>query len=166
MHTPARLAGYERAIAQAAIDCGAQLVVAHHAHILRGVEFHRGRAIFHGLGNGCVVTHALSPAQNHPARAAWAERRKRLFGFEPDPAYPLAPFHPQAVNAMIARVLWHADRRLEAGMIPVFVEPPGRPVLATGERAAGVCDYLARITLAAGLPALRMRAREDMVELQ
>jgi poly-gamma-glutamate synthesis protein (capsule biosynthesis protein) len=166
VHTPARLADYERPIAHAAIDYGAHLVFAHHAHILRGVEFHRGRPVFHGLGNGCVVTHALSPAQDHPARAAWAARRRELFGFEPDPAYPLAPFHPEAVHAMLGRVLWHADGTLEAGMIPVFVEPPGRPVLATGGRAAEVCDYLARITHAAGLPPLRLAARDDMVVLQ
>jgi len=74
-HRPATLASYERPIAHAAIDAGADIVVGHHAHIARGIEFHRGKPIFHGLGNGVVVTNALSPAQNHPARAEWAERR-------------------------------------------------------------------------------------------
>jgi poly-gamma-glutamate capsule biosynthesis protein CapA/YwtB (metallophosphatase superfamily) len=166
VHTPARLAAYERPIAQAAIDAGADVVVGHHAHLVRGVEFHRGRPIYHGLGNGCVVTHALSPGQDHPARAAWVERRKALFGFEPDPAYTLAPFHPEAVNAMLGRLLWHADGRLEAGVLPVFVEAPGRPVLAQGERAIRVRDYLAQITRAAALPALRITPRADMTVLQ
>jgi poly-gamma-glutamate capsule biosynthesis protein CapA/YwtB (metallophosphatase superfamily) len=166
VHTPARLAVYERPIAQAAIDAGADVVAGHHAHIVRGIEFHRGRPIYHGLGNGCVVTHALSPGQDHPARAAWVERRKALFGFEPDPAYTLAPFHPEAVNALLARLLWHEDGRIEAGLLPVYVEPPGRPVLAHGERAACVRDYIARITLAAGLPAIRPAYRADMTVLQ
>ena len=166
VHTPARLADYERPIAQAAIDAGADLVVSHHAHIIRGIEFHRGRPIYHGLGNGCVVTHALSPGQDHPARAAWVERRKALFGFEPDPAYVLAPFHPQAVNAMLGRLLWHADGRLEAGLVPVFIEAPGRPVLASPTQCAGIRDYVARITRDAGLPALRLVARADMTVLQ
>ncbi|HXS31169.1 MAG TPA: CapA family protein, partial [Steroidobacteraceae bacterium] len=132
VHTPARLAGYERPLAQAAIDAGADIVAGHHAHIVRGIEMVRGKPVFHGLGNGCVVTRALSPGQQHPARAAWVERRKRLFGFEPDPAYELAPFHPEAVNAMLGRVLWNAAGDLEAGLVPVHVEPPGRPVLASG----------------------------------
>ena len=166
VHTPARLADYERPIAQAAIDAGADLVVSHHAHIIRGIEFHRGRPIYHGLGNGCVVTHALSPGQDHPARAAWVERRKALFGFEPDPAYVLAPFHPQAVNAMLGRLLWHADGRLEAGLVPVFIEAPGRPVLASPTQCAGIRDYVARITRDAGLPALQLVARADMTVLQ
>ena len=60
VHTPAKLADYERPLARAAIDAGADIVVGHHAHILRGIEFYRGKPIFHGLGNGCVVTRALS----------------------------------------------------------------------------------------------------------
>jgi poly-gamma-glutamate synthesis protein (capsule biosynthesis protein) len=163
-HRPAELAPYERPLAHAAIDAGADAVVGHHAHIARGIEFHRGRPIFHGLGNGVVVTHALSPAQDHPARAEWAERRKTMFGFEPDPAYPLAPFHPEAVNGMIARLLWHEDGRIEAGFIPIWSEPPGRPVPA-GARAEAVADYVDAIGVKAGLPTLRRRQERDWVAL-
>ena len=165
VHRPAVLAPYERAIARAAIDAGADMVVGHHAHILRGVEFYRGRPIFHGLGNGCVVTKALSPDQSHPARREWAERRKRLFGFEPDPAYPFAPFHPEAVNALAARLEWRPDGRLVPGVVPIHVEPPGRPVLAAPDRADGVLHYLREITVAAGMPALRTQAADRMTVL-
>jgi poly-gamma-glutamate synthesis protein (capsule biosynthesis protein) len=163
VHTPARLAPYERPLARAAIDAGAHVVIGHHAHLIRGIEFHRGRPIFHGLGNGCVVTRALSPGQDHPARAAWVEKRKRLFGFEPDPAYWLAPFHPDAVHAMLGRIRWHEDGRIETGFVPVYVEAPGRPVIATGAQAAAVCAYVARITLEAGMPPLTLSADADMV---
>ncbi|WP_114952098.1 CapA family protein [Sphingosinicella terrae] len=161
VHRPAVLAPYERPLAWAAIDAGADAVVGHHAHIARGIERHRGKPIFHGLGNGCVVTRALSPDQSHPARREWAEKRKRLFGFEPDPAYPFAPFHPEAVNAMLARLVWHADGSVEAGIVPVHVEPPGRPVLAQGERGDAVADYVRRIGATAGLPALDLTRRGD-----
>lgn len=154
VHTPARLAPYERPLAHAAIDAGADAVIGHHAHIVRGIELYRGKPVFHGLGNGCVVTHALSPAQEHPARAEWARRRKAMFGFEPDPAYTLAPFHPEAVNAMIGELQWHDDGRLDFSIIPVDVEPPGRPVLAAGERAREIRAYIERITFDAGLPTL------------
>lgn len=156
VHTPARLAPYERPAAQAAIDAGADIVIGHHPHIARGIEIYHGKPIFHGLGNGCVVTHALSPGQDNAARAAWVERRKALFGFEPDPAYTLAPFHPEAVNALIGKVVWRADGTLETAFLPVFIEAPGRPVLATGERAQAVTRYIADIMRRAGLPALRL----------
>jgi poly-gamma-glutamate synthesis protein (capsule biosynthesis protein) len=156
VHTPAKLAPYERAVAQAAIDAGADAVIGHHAHIIRGIEFHHGKPILHGLGNGCVVTRALSPAQDHPARAAWAERRKVLFGFEPDPAYTLAPFHPEAVNAMLVRLDYADSGALSVSVIAVDVEPPGRPVLAFEPRASEIREYLEAITIAAGLPPIRI----------
>jgi poly-gamma-glutamate synthesis protein (capsule biosynthesis protein) len=158
VHVPARLAPYERPLAHAAIEAGADAVIGHHAHIVRGIEFHRGRPIFHGLGNGCVVTRALSPAQDHPARRAWAERRRQLFGFEPDPAYSLAPFHPEAVNAMLGGLRCFGDGRIEAFIVPVHVEPPGRPVLAAGARAGQIRAYISAITTAGGLPPVRIDA--------
>jgi len=163
VHTPAVLAPYERELAHAAIDAGAHIVVGHHAHILRGIEIYNGRPIFHGLGNGCVVTNALSPNQSHATRAEWAERRKKMFGFEPDPAYPYAPFHPEAVHAMLAHVRRIDSGRLEAGFLPVYVEPPGRPVLADAARAEAVVQYVADITRSAGLPDLSMQWRDGVM---
>lgn len=157
VHTPAKLAPYERPLAQAALAAGADVVVGHHAHILRGVELCTGRPVFHGLGNGCVVTHALSPTQDHPARAAWALRRRELFGFEPDPRYELAPFHPEAVHAALAMVCWRADGSLVAGMVPVYVEPPGLPVCVSDQRAGQIIEYLTRIGREAGLPELEWK---------
>jgi poly-gamma-glutamate capsule biosynthesis protein CapA/YwtB (metallophosphatase superfamily) len=165
VHTPATLAPYERAVAHAAIEAGADVVIGHHAHIARGIEFHQGKPIFHGLGNGCVVTRALSPAQSHPTRAAWAERRKRLFGFEPDPRYELAPFHPEAVQALIGCITLGSGGVERVGFIPVFVEPPGRPVLAEAAMGEQIAGYIARITEQAGLPPLQLTTRPDMIEV-
>ncbi len=165
VHTPVTLAPYERPLAQAAIDAGADLVIGHHAHILRGIEIYRDRPIFHGLGNGCVVTRALSVEQTHPKRAEWARQRRIQFGFEPDPQYFLAPFHPEAVNGMLARVVIEDGRLSQAGFVPIYVEAPGRPTLARGQRAAAVEQYVRRISHEAGLPLLQCSAGADMVRI-
>jgi poly-gamma-glutamate capsule biosynthesis protein CapA/YwtB (metallophosphatase superfamily) len=39
------------AFARAVIDAGADLVVGHGPHVLRGLEFHQGRLIAYSLGN-------------------------------------------------------------------------------------------------------------------
>ncbi len=156
VHTPAHIEPYERAAARAAIDLGADAVIAHHAHIVRGISYYQGKPVFHGLGNGCVVTTALAPDQDHAARREWAERRKAMFGFEPDPAYRLAPFHPEAVNAFIGKLHIDAAGKTTASIVPVFVEAPGRPVVAHGDRARTVADYVERITRTAGLPPIRI----------
>ncbi len=42
---------YQRLLARKAIDCGADVVLGHHAHVLQGLELYRGRLIAYGLGN-------------------------------------------------------------------------------------------------------------------
>ena len=160
-HRPAELAAYERPLSHAAIDAGADAVMGHHAHIIRGIELYRDRPIFHGLGNGVVVTEALSPGQDHPARAEWAERRRRMFGFEPDPAYHLAPFHPQAVNGMVGLLDLADDGALHPAYLPMWSAPPGRPEVARGERREVIRRYVADISAAANLPPCVMSERGD-----
>jgi hypothetical protein len=41
----------DREIARWAIDCGADLVVGHHPHVMQPFEVYRGRPIFYSLGN-------------------------------------------------------------------------------------------------------------------
>jgi poly-gamma-glutamate synthesis protein (capsule biosynthesis protein) len=164
VHTRAKLAPYERPLAHAAVDAGCDVVIGHHAHIVRGIEFHRGVPIFHGLGNGCVVTRALSADQASPERAAWARKRKELFGFEPDPAYVLAPFHPEAVNALLGRLRIDTTGKVRVGFIPVHVDPPGRPRVAP-EAAQRIADYIQTIGIEAGLPPLTMQITSEGVWL-
>jgi len=154
VHTPAALAMYERPLCKAAIEAGADLVLGHHPHILKGVEIYRGKAIFHGLGNFVTVTRALTAKGNdHAARRAWAERRKQLFGFEPDPDYPLYPFHPEAKNAIIASCTWNGAA-FEPGFLPCWIEPTGQPrVLTRSKEGEAVKDYVAKITSDAGMKA-------------
>jgi hypothetical protein len=54
-------------------------------------------------------------------------------------------------------VRWHGDGSLSAGIVPVHVEPPGRPVCVTGSAAEAVIAYLEQISAAAGLPPLTWR---------
>jgi poly-gamma-glutamate synthesis protein (capsule biosynthesis protein) len=152
-HTPATVGVYEQQISRSAIDAGADVVVGHHAHILQGMEIYRGRPIFHGLGNFAVATQALSIEGNPSAeRRAWAERRRKLFGFEPDPEYVTYPFHPEAKNALIAfcEVDRHGVRI--AGFRPCFVNKYSQPeVLGNDDRGRAVADYVRDITMRAGL---------------
>jgi poly-gamma-glutamate capsule biosynthesis protein CapA/YwtB (metallophosphatase superfamily) len=153
VHTPAALAMYERPVGRAAIEAGADIVVGHHPHIARGVEFYKGRPLFHGLGNFVTVTRALNVEGNaHPARLAWAERRRKLFGFVPDPEMPCYPFHPESRNSMIADCRIDADGRISAGLRPVWIGRDGTPqVLGQCAQGQAVTDYLADISRAAGM---------------
>ena len=153
VHQPVDIAAYEFEVAHAAVDAGAVAVIAHHAHIMKGVELHAGRPIFHGLGNFATVTRALSGADDDsPERRAWARERRRLFGFEPDPAMPDYPFHPDSRNTAIAVLELDGSGAVSAGAIPCRIDDEARPVPLTREGGGEqVADYLRGITRDAGL---------------
>jgi poly-gamma-glutamate capsule biosynthesis protein CapA/YwtB (metallophosphatase superfamily) len=153
VHEPVRIADYEYQVAHAAIDAGASAVVAHHAHILKGVEVYRGRPIFHGLGNFATVTRALGDASdNSPEQRLWAKERTRLFGFRPDPSMPEYPFHPESRNTAIASLTFGDSGEIKAHLIPCWIDEEARPVPASHlNREEGVGEYVRRITREAGL---------------
>jgi poly-gamma-glutamate capsule biosynthesis protein CapA/YwtB (metallophosphatase superfamily) len=155
VHTPATLAMYERPVAKAAVDAGADIVIGHHPHIARGIEVYKGKPIFHGLGNFVTVTRALNVEDNaHPARLAWAERRRKLFGFTPDPGAPAYPFHPESRNTMIADCRIDGSGNISAGFRPCWILSSGQPrVLGNTKQGQEVADYIIKISRDAGLKA-------------
>ena len=154
VHTPAVVLDYEKQISRAAIDAGADIVVGHHAHILRGIELYKGKPIYHGLGNFVCVTRALNydPSNDSPERRAWALRRRTMFGFEPDPEYPLYPFHPDAKQTIIAKCVVDGRGQIEARYLPAYVNRQYQPeIVARDERGQQIFDYVERISRQAGL---------------
>jgi poly-gamma-glutamate capsule biosynthesis protein CapA/YwtB (metallophosphatase superfamily) len=60
---PTVLADYQIEVAHAAIEAGADAILGHHPHLLKGIEFHRGRPIFYSLGNFAIEQpHIWDPA--------------------------------------------------------------------------------------------------------
>lgn len=164
-HTPAAIAMYEGPVARAAIDAGADAVLGHHAHIMRGIEVHRGRPIFHGLGNFATVTRALTPTGGGSAeRAAWAARRRQLYGFAPDPDMPYYPFHPESRDTAVALLRFDGDGLVEAGFVPCRIDGGGRPVpLPDGAESRRVAAYVEDITHAAGLRTTFVRRGDEVL---
>ncbi|WP_102346260.1 CapA family protein [Bacillus sp. Marseille-P3661] len=149
-HTPVKIADYEKEVSYAAVDAGADLIVGHHAHILRGIEFYKGKPIFHGLCN--FVAYAPILAAN--SGDAWAKRRRELFGFEPDPDYPTYPFHPEAIYTMIAQCVIEDGKIIETSYIPLIIDKESRPlVMKNDSDGQRVFNYVEKITAEAGLNA-------------
>ena len=57
------LAEYQIEVAHAAIDAGADAILGHHPHLMKGVAFHAGKPIFYSLGNFALEQpHVWDPA--------------------------------------------------------------------------------------------------------
>ena len=163
-HTPVKLAEYEKQVSYAAIDAGADLVLGHHAHILKGVEVYRGKTIFHSLCNFVAWVPSLAAKPGSDPNS-WAARRKELFGFEPDPEYPTYPFHPEAVYTIIAKCVVQDGRIMNTAYLPCIVNKKGQPeVVKHDARGQRVFDYMEKITSAARLnAAFRWQGNEVVI---
>ena len=61
-HIPGLLADYQFTVGHRAINAGADLILGTHAHLLKGIEIYKGKAIFFSLGNFAQETpHHLKP---------------------------------------------------------------------------------------------------------
>jgi hypothetical protein len=151
----AELAQYERPLARAAIDAGADVVIGHHAHILKGVEVYRDRPIYHGINHFVV---AYSP-ESSPANPETAARRPipgrspifKQIG-EPDRTVLNFPYRREARHTIVARVSVDGDGVVAAGFVPCWIDEEARPVAhGDDEQGRETFDYLAAITREAGL---------------
>jgi poly-gamma-glutamate capsule biosynthesis protein CapA/YwtB (metallophosphatase superfamily) len=150
-HIPAKLAQYEKGVSYAAIDAGADLILGHHAHILKGIEQYKGKTIFHGLCNFVTVTRALTPDPTQDSQQ-WAMRRKELFGFAPDPECPTYPFHPEAKQTIIAKCTISGGKITRTSYLPCLVNKKGQPeILKNDQMGQQVFNYVDKISQAAGL---------------
>ena len=148
--TPVAIAPYERELARIAIDAGADIVLGHHQHILKGVDVYEGKVIFHGLGNFVMDVHM----QAHAGREALQEMQDQYpefaVGYRED--YPTYPFHPLARMTMIARFTVDGGGIASVGFVPCYINPTGQPepLSADHERFGDVVDYVREITRRAG----------------
>lgn len=155
---------YERPVSYAAVDAGADIVVSHHAHILRGVEVYQGRPIYHGLGNfASAFAFESSPdlAEYKAKREQLGDYARRVFDRylppdgDADPRYPTYPYQPDSRFSMIAVCRVDRGGVKWAGMVPCFFEPSGQntaygPGSARGEQ---ILAYMRHITEKADLGA-------------
>jgi poly-gamma-glutamate synthesis protein (capsule biosynthesis protein) len=88
---------YQITFAHTAIDAGADVILGHHAHILKGIEVYKGKVCFYGLCNFLQVG----------ARERLLAGRHRIAKItkvaDPGPEWELYVYHPEARMSMIAK---------------------------------------------------------------
>jgi poly-gamma-glutamate synthesis protein (capsule biosynthesis protein) len=154
------IADYQREVARAAIAAGADAILGHHAHILKGIECIDGRPVFHSL---CNFATDLRMTPEHAARPSFKEIQKLGEDWEPD-FDSLYNFPPASRLSMIARLQVGDGRIQQAGFIPLYIDRDAIPrALAPSDaRFNEVVEYLRAVTREAGLNA-RYTARGDFV---
>jgi poly-gamma-glutamate synthesis protein (capsule biosynthesis protein) len=145
------IADYQREVARAAIEAGADAIIGHHAHILKGAEVIAGKPVFYSL---CNFATDLRMDPEHAARPSFREIQKLAPDWEPDYT-SLYNFPPAARMSAIARFDVAEGRIVATSLIPLWIgrDAVPEPLVASDSRFTQVQHYLRDITQEADLNA-------------
>lgn len=160
LRVPARIASYERQLSKAAIDAGADVVIGHHAHILKGVEVYKGKPIFHGINHFVVVYAKAEEAKNMAGRDSrmydrdfFKKAHREPAPNDRDPNGGNFRFAAESRNTIIATCTFDKQGILTAGFIPCWINDQEQPEpFGQDERGTSVVEYMEKITRAIGSP--------------
>lgn len=157
----ATIADYQRDVARAAIRAGADAILGHHAHILKGMEMIEGKPVYYSLCNfACDLR--MDPV--HAASKSFREIQALAEDWIPD-FDSLYNFPAAARMSMIARLEVRGGRIAEAGFIPLWIDRDAvpRPIAPEDPRFDEVIDYMTAVTGEAGLNACYRRSGDRVV---
>ena len=160
---PSTIAAYQRTVAYAAIDDGADAILGHHPHILKGVEIYRDRPIFYSLGN-----FAIEQPQAFDPGILMSRSFADLMALNPE-IDPMRLFvgPPDSQMSLIARLDLEPGRLARIAFRPVQITDGSEPQLLEADDPghARVAEYVAQISAEQGLAArFRMEGAEVVVE--
>ena len=145
----ATIADYQREVARTAIRAGADAILGHHAHILKGCEIIEGRPVLYSL---CNFATDLRMDPEHAARPSFKEIQALAPGWVPD-FDSLYNFPPDSRWSVIARLRIAEGRIRETALLPLCIDRDAVPHLlsASDARFEQVRCYLQAVTDEAGL---------------
>jgi poly-gamma-glutamate capsule biosynthesis protein CapA/YwtB (metallophosphatase superfamily) len=159
---PAVIADYQREVARAAIDAGADAILGHHAHILKGAELYRGKPILYCLGNFAMdLRMDKAHAQSKGFKEIQALHPEWVPDFE-----SLYNFPPESRMTMIASLTLTERGVAETSFLPCYINRQAQPELVapSDPRFAQIVSYMQRISASQAL-SVRYTVDNDKVVL-
>lgn len=157
---PAVVPDYQRDVARAAIDAGADMVLGCHAHILKGMELYRGKPIVHSLANFALD---LKMDEAHAKSRGFREIQKLSPDWVPDFTSSYN-FPPDSRMSVIVEADFDGGAMLDFRLVPVFIERDANPRFVGPDRPefTQTLEYLREISAEAGF-ATRYDAEGDVI---
>ena len=118
---PSVIAMYQYEVGHAAIDAGADIIIGHHPHILKGIEVYKGKVIFFSLCNFSMtltLTELMKDTQN---------RYLSFYGWEVDPDYPNYAFPIDSQKTILVKCNI-ADKKIQrVAFLPCWITKKSQP---------------------------------------
>jgi poly-gamma-glutamate capsule biosynthesis protein CapA/YwtB (metallophosphatase superfamily) len=158
---PAVIAQYQIEVGRAAIDAGADVILGHHAHILKGVEIYKGKPIIYSLCNFAVD---LPMDKAHAESKGFKEIQTLHPNWQPDfdSSYN---FPADSRRTMVAKCIVEGGVVRRVSLLPAYVNRQSMPeILRSGDpRFSEVTQYLEQITHDAKLNGVFKRHDDELV---
>jgi poly-gamma-glutamate synthesis protein (capsule biosynthesis protein) len=138
---PFVLTDHERRTARLCIDRGADMVIGHHHHMLRGVEWYKGKPIFYGLGHFVFDCHLVMTRE---LKTFIGEVDSQSYAVAPREGWPFLPLHPDTRMTMLGWANVEAGSIKDVGFVPCRLRPDGRVAAVDPESIEGheIIDYV------------------------
>jgi poly-gamma-glutamate synthesis protein (capsule biosynthesis protein) len=122
---PRVIADYQRTVAQAAFDAGADLILGHHAHVPKAIEVFGGKTCFYSLSNFIMTS--------DPKVTGGAQDFERNYGVPLDPAYPFMPYGVDGKRGLVAKAVISKEG-VRTSFLPALIDTQLRPeILHAGD---------------------------------
>lgn len=149
---PFHLTEHERSTAKFCIDRGADMVIGHHHHTLRGIEWYQGKPILYGLGH--LVADLRFEISDEVKKALVDDGGEEVsFRVGPRTGWPLLPLHKDSRMALIAWARASRSGITEVAVLPCHLTPDGlvHPLRPDSQEGKGVMRYLEECNRTQGL---------------
>lgn len=145
---PFVLADYQRAAAHALIEAGADAILGHHPHLLKGIEIYRGRPVFYSLGNFAIEQpHVWDPS------ILQAPSFRHLMSLSPEWDLTRKYMLPENTRPTgLAKLVIGEGGTLQPRFLPAWITDDSSPQMlrASDPRFAAVRAFLEESSRAAG----------------
>ena len=144
------VADYQREYAHIAIDNGVDLVLGHHAHILKPIEIYKGKAIFHSLGNFGMeeVSSMKRDIAAYGQDVKNSKAFKEMQNIAPKWKESTRSFPPDSYKSMMAKCIIEDKKIKSVSYMPVDIPLDCNAVIleASDPRFKEINDYMELIT--------------------
>ena len=143
----AEIAEYQKELGYAAIDAGADIILGHHAHILKAIEFYRGKPIIYSLSN-------FAFDQPLPPEFLKSHRWKELMSLNPswtiDPRYKAYPFPADSRMTMACKITISNKQIKRLSFLPAMINEDSQPrfLIQKDKEFQEILNYMVKVTKA------------------
>jgi Bacterial capsule synthesis protein PGA_cap len=147
------IADYEREVARAVIDAGADMIIGHGPHLLKAVEIFRGKPVFYSISGFCIDSPReiveAGMARNDEFRELIEAHQATTTPTDYDEWFMAYGMNPEMILSVIASVELAPDASIQRVLCrPVVINTRAQPVPQSADDPGfqQVLDYLREVT--------------------